>query len=222
MTKANNSSELNNSLEVFSSAVYKTKNYKTPPTHHDTNQEYASLKEKIREGAKPKPIKKSSYELIYQELKELNPHENIIWMGRSSQVIHLTAYVLCFLFAPLIIPLFFALFLNLRTKNTIYVLTQERLRVYSGIIAKRIDDLELYRVKDTSYFQPMILRFFKLSNIQLITSDANWQDSDIQGIENGIALREKIRKIVEAARIKKGVKEVDYYSRPNSPSPRFN
>ncbi len=173
------------------------------------------------EGIKFGMIKKSRYEEIFQELKEINPQENIIWIGRSSQVIHFSAYTLCILCGVLIVPLFIALYLYLHTKHTIYVLTQERLRVYSGIFAKRIDDLELYRVKDTSYSQPLILRFFSLANIRLITSDATWQDSEIQGIEKGIALREKIRKIVEAARMKKGVREVDYYSRGNQGQPRF-
>lgn len=175
------------------------------------------LKEKIQEAAEPVPVSKSEYNHIYKEIEESNPNEKIIWIGRSSQFIHSAAYIMCFLFCWLIFPIFIAWYLNESTKHTIYVLTQERLRVYSGIIIKRIDDLELYRVKDTIYMQSFILRFFGLSNILLITSDVSWGDSSIPGIENGIMIREKIRKLVEAIRVKKGVTEIDYYTRGGPP-----
>ena len=177
------------------------------------------LKEKIKEEIKPETLTKSEYNHIYHEMREANPHEEIVWIGRSSQLIHWFAYLICFLFCWLIFPLFIAWYLNERTKHTIYVLTRESLRVYSGIFIKRIDDLELYRVKDTIYIQSFVLRVFRLSSIMLITSDASWGDSSIPGIENGIVIREKLRKLVEAIRVKKGVREIDYYTRGGPPLP---
>lgn len=166
---------------------------------------------------KPRPIIQSTYDAITKELKEENPDEKVLWIGRSSQIIHIGAYIICFLTGFLIFPLIIALIIYLQTKNTIYVVTQERLRVYSGIFTKRIDDLELYRVKDTVYIQPFIFRFFNLCSIQLYTSDMTWKQSAIQGIENGMALREQIRRIVESSRINKGVREIDYFTHPALP-----
>jgi hypothetical protein len=180
------------------------------------NNETASLAEKI---IKPQPLKKNVYQRIYHELQEINPDETILWVGRSSQLVNSTTYCICFIFGILIFPLIIAYIVYLQTKNTIYVLTKERLRVYSGVITKNINDLELYRVKDTRYTQPFLFRFFKLSNIQLYTSDITWGESIISGIENGMALREQIRKIVEEARTQKGVKEFDYYTRNTPPLP---
>lgn len=199
----------NNDQEIFSFQSFKNALTDLPTPHE--------LKEKIQEEAKPEPLTKSQYNHIYKEMEEANPHEEIIWIGRSSQFIHAFAYIMCILFCWLLFPLLIAWYLNEQTKNTIYVLTQERLRVYSGIIIKRIDDLELYRVKDTIYLQPFLLRFFGLSHIRLITSDVSWGDASIPGIENGIMVREKIRKLVEAIRVKKGVTEVDYYTRGGPP-----
>lgn len=152
------------------------------------------------------------YNKICKELKYLDPDEQIVWIGRSSQLIHLGAYILCFLFFWLIIPLFIAYFLYVKTKNTIYVITPERLHEYSGILTKRIDDLELYRVKDTCYIQPITLWLFHLSSVSITTSDPNWGESVIPGIKDGMMVREKLRRLVEEARDKKGVKEVDYYA----------
>lgn len=172
-----------------------------------------SLRDKVLH---PRPIKKSIYEEIAHELQDHNPTEKIVWIGRSSQMIHLKAYIVCGFLCWLIFPILIAYIIYLHTKNTIYVVTQERMRVHTGIFSKRIDDLEWYRVKDTAFIQPFIFRFFGLSNIQLYSSDISWGQSSIPGVENGMELREKIRRIVELARVKKGVREVDYYTSPMS------
>ncbi len=191
-------------IEVFSFAAYKK--------HHDSIKPQ-TLREKITHKIKHHKVTKSEYEKIYEELKEMDPDEPIIWMGKPSQVTNLFGYVVCFLFCWLVFPLILAYYLYLRTKFTVYVLTAQRLRVYSGVFIKRIDDVELYRVKDTIFLQPFFLAWFGLSNIQLITSDSTWGDAMIMGITNGRMLREKIRSIVEVARERKGVREVDYYTR---------
>jgi uncharacterized membrane protein YdbT with pleckstrin-like domain len=116
-----------------------------------------SLRDKVLH---PRPIKKSIYEEIAHELQDHNPTEKIVWIGRSSQMIHLKAYIVCAFLSWLIFPILIAYFIYLHTKNTIYVVTQERMRVHTGIFSKRIDDLEWYRVKDTAFIQPFIFRFF--------------------------------------------------------------
>ncbi|MGH7203083.1 MAG: PH domain-containing protein [Candidatus Levyibacteriota bacterium] len=202
--------------DIYISSSYSSKkplplaNSVSPNIISDKASEHIGLSQKI---IKPRPITKTTYEYIYEKLRMQNPNEKIIWIGRSSQVIHFTAYLICAIFCWLIIPLLIAYIIYLQTKNRIYIVTQERVLVYSGVFTKRVDDLELYRIKDTAYFQPFIFRFFNLASIQFFTSDISWGDSVIPGIENGMELREKIRRIVEIARAKKGIREVDYYNR---------
>ena len=215
--KANRSSRPKDLFEVFSSASLK--NLSEDAKKNEST--LFSLKDIFKQKAHPKPVSKSEYQQIYDELKEIDPNETIIWIGRSSQLIHLVAYFFCFLFAWLLFPLLIAYILSLQTKHTIYVITNQRLRVYSGIFVRRIDDVELYRVKDTIFLQPFLLGRFGFSNIQLITSDATWGDSLIPGVSNGRMLREKIRNIVEIAREKKGVREVDYYTRGGPMPPKL-
>lgn len=192
------------SYEIFSYPAYKK--------HFDTLKP-VSFKEKITHRIKHRKVTKSEYQQIYEELQMLDANEPIVWMGKPSQANNLFAFIICFLFCWLVFPVFIAYYLYLRTKHTIYVITDQRLRVYSGVLIKRIDDVELYRVKDTIYLQPFFLSWFGLCNIQMITSDATWGDAMLQGVTNGRMLREKIRHVVEIAREKKGVKEVDYYTR---------
>ena len=211
MNKSNNHTH-ETKTEIFSFASQKKTQGKTPPKANTP----LSLKNKLRQRAQPKPVSREQYQDIYEEMREIDPNETIVWVGRSTQMIHFAAYFFCFLFGWMIFPLFIAWYLYLRTKHTVYIITNQRLRVYSGIISRRIDDVELYRVKDTIYIQPFLLGRFGFSNIQLITSDATWGDSFIPGVTDGRMLREKIRKIVEAAREKKGVREIDYYTRSST------
>lgn len=165
----------------------------------------------IKKEVKPEPVTQKTYDRILSELHEVNPNEKIIWVGQSSQIMHAMAYICCILTGWLILPLIVAYLLYLQIKNTIYVLTNDRLRVYSGIFTKHIEDIELFRIKDTAYSQPFLYQFFGVSNIHLITSDAIWGKFDIPAIYDGIIVREKMRKAVQAARRSKGVREVDYF-----------
>jgi membrane protein YdbS with pleckstrin-like domain len=211
----NRSSSQQDSFEVFSSASLKS------DAHYQKEMKSATLKQIVKQQARPKPVTKNEYEEIFEELQQTDPNESIVWIGRSSQLIHLAAYIICFLFCWLLFPILIAYYLYLQTKHTTYVITNERLRVYSGVFVRRIDDVELYRVKDTIFLQPFILGRFGFSHIQLITSDATWGDSYIPGVSNGRMLREKIRNIVEIAREKKGVREVDYYTRGGPLPPKL-
>jgi uncharacterized membrane protein YdbT with pleckstrin-like domain len=137
--------------------------------------------------------------------------ERIVWVGRPSQLVNLRAFILGGLFFWLIVPAIVAVWRWLQIRCTQYELTNERLRVTSGVLSRRTDDLELYRVKDTSFDQPFILRVFSKANINLVTSDSNSPASEILCIPAGKAsqLREKIRRSVESLRASKRVREID-------------
>ena len=74
----------------------------------------------------------------------------------------------------------------------------------------KTDELELYRVRDYKFEQPFFLRLFSLGNIVLQTSDKSDPQVVLSAIPNGEELREKLRTHVEACRMKKGVREVDF------------
>ena len=83
--------------------------------------------------------------------------EETIWRGTSSQMKNLGLFILCGLFCWLIVPIFIALARYLQTKNKIYELTTERLKITEGVFSKVTDTLELYRVKDIETRQPFPL-----------------------------------------------------------------
>lgn len=135
--------------------------------------------------------------------------EQTIWRGSSSQWKNFGVYILCLLFCWLIVPIFIALARYLQTKNKIYELTTERLKITEGIFSKVTDTLELYRVKDLETRQPFLYRLFGVENIQMNTSDTSSPFIFIEAIPHTVGLADKIRNQVEIIRQQKGVREID-------------
>jgi uncharacterized membrane protein YdbT with pleckstrin-like domain len=135
--------------------------------------------------------------------------EQTVWRGSSSQWKNLGVFILCGLFCWLIVPIFIALSRYLQTKNKIYELTTERIKITEGIFSKVTDTLELYRVKDLETRQPFLYRMFGVENVQMNTSDTSSPFIFIEAIPSVVGLGDKIRNQVEAIRAQKGVREID-------------
>lgn len=152
--------------------------------------------------------------------------ENIVWKGRSHQIVNfwpLTASILLlvlFLIGAFtwqgwlawgaLVPLAYGGWLFLGTKLKVFELTSERIRIYDGILNQKINEVELYRVKDTRLEKPFWIRIFGLSDIILQTSDRSLPEVRILAVRGGVEIREKLRKQVEILRDKKRVREVDF------------
>lgn len=155
--------------------------------------------------------------------------ETTLWSGHTSQWIHFWFYFFCVLLAAgiavaatvfalptgalsyvvLVIPLFMWLIRWWVTKCTSYELTTQRLRIRSGVLNKRVDDLELFRVRDYSMEQPLMLRLVGLGHLTMITSDATTPSVSIRAIPGVEAVREKLRTAVQAERDRKRVRQLD-------------
>ena len=135
--------------------------------------------------------------------------EEIVWRGTSSQWKNFGAFVVCTLFCWLIVPIFIAIARYLQTKNKVYELTTERLKITEGVFSKVTDTLELYRVKDIETRQPFFHRMVGIENVQMNTSDTSSPFVFIEAIPSSVALADKIRNQVEAVRAQKGVREID-------------
>lgn len=146
--------------------------------------------------------------------------EQTIWKGNPSFVINLIMDILsifvifCIVFFSvpiyfIALPLIFILWNFLSVKTTVYQLTTERLKSSYGILNKRIDELELYRVKDYRVEQPLHLRVFGLGNVILDASDKSNPVMVLRAIPNSEELLNSIRKHVEERRSSKYIRELD-------------
>lgn len=163
----------------------------------------------------------------------INPAaETTLWSGHTSQWVHFWYYFFCILLAAgigvaatvfglatagvgalsyiaLVIPLIMWLMRWWITKSTTYELTSQRLRIRSGILNKKVDELELFRVRDYTMDQPLLLRIVGLGNLTMITSDASTPTVSMRAIHDVEAVREKLRSAVQSERDRKRVRQLD-------------
>lgn len=153
-------------------------------------------------------------------------NEEILWKGGPSQLLNLGKFVAAGLMAvgigvlavftsplvwvALVLPLAWAIWCFLQIRCRRFELTTQRLRLFSGVLNQRIDEIELYRVKDMTMERPLWLRMFGLSTLSLLTSDRSHPKVQICAITEATDLRETLRKQVEFWRDKKRVREVDF------------
>jgi uncharacterized membrane protein YdbT with pleckstrin-like domain len=135
--------------------------------------------------------------------------EETVWEGSPSQVLNLGIYLLCILFCFLVVPLFWAIWRWIELRSVRYVLTTERLRVTHGVFNRRVDDIELYRVRDTALSEPFILRLFSLGNIEVSAADATSPVTYLRGIHTPDEVRNKLRRQIEVTRRRHGVRTLD-------------
>jgi uncharacterized membrane protein YdbT with pleckstrin-like domain len=97
---------------------------------------------------------------------------------------------------------------NLASK---YELTEERLIIRKGIIAKSVDEIELYRIKDVRINFTIINQIAGIGTICISSSDETTRNGDlvIRDVERAQARREELRRLVDIARQKRRVREVD-------------
>lgn len=153
--------------------------------------------------------------------------ETTFWKGSPSQWLNSGPFSIAILFAAgittgailipfhpaffgLIIPFFYALWRYLTVRCETFELTTERLRITRGIMNQTIDEVELYRVKDIVVKRKWWMRITGLGNVHLQTSDRSLPNIEIPAIRNCIGMREELRKLVEALRDKKHIREMDF------------
>jgi uncharacterized membrane protein YdbT with pleckstrin-like domain len=88
-------------------------------------------------------------------------------------------------------------------------LTTQRISVRVGVLSRQRSDLELYRVKDTTLDEPLVLRLVSLGNIRLESSDRSSPSMIIPAVRNAEQVRQKIRTHVEEMRMLRRVRELD-------------
>ena len=91
-------------------------------------------------------------------------------------------------------------------KAIYYELTTERIRLRRGILTKRTDELELYRVKDVTVVEPFLYRLFGIGNIEVTTNDASTPQLNLKAVRGALVLRESLRQSIETVREKKRVR----------------
>lgn len=95
---------------------------------------------------------------------------------------------------------------SIANRFRIYELTSERIRLKTGILTRRTEEIELYRVQDITLVEPLLERLLGIGTIQIITGDESTPHLSLQSIRGAAQLREDLRKCVETCREQKRVR----------------
>jgi len=132
--------------------------------------------------------------------------ERVLFDGYGSLVPSLGSLVLCIVTVGLwVLPLWW------RSRSRHYRLTTRRVVVETGVLGKRLEQVDLYRVSDYTVVRPIGQRLLGTGNIVLRTLDKTSPIVAIEGIRTDVvALYESIRAATEAEKARRGgVRVVD-------------
>ena len=155
--------------------------------------------------------------------------EKAAWRGGPSQLVNLPAFVASAMVAMIffvvgpnfqgvqnyimlgaLIPALWAGWKWLTVRCHRFEISTERLKIFEGVLNRTVNEVELYRVKDTQIQQPILFRHFGLGHVILETSDRSHPRATLNAIKNPREVGEILRREVEALRDKKRVREVDF------------
>lgn len=102
----------------------------------------------------------------------------------------------------------------LKTKSAVYRLTSQRLLVSQGLVAKRLDELELYRVNDVTVSQGFWERMLGYGTVTIMTVDTTNPQIRLIGLPNPMELKETIRIQYRAARRREGMHPTEFIKSP--------
>lgn len=95
--------------------------------------------------------------------------------------------------------------LGLPWSFTVYTLTEDVLYIEKGFLSKKLEEVYLYRIVDTTLVRKLNQRFFNLGTIHFYTNDKTTSEFDLVNIKNPMEVKALIAKATEECRMKKGV-----------------
>jgi membrane protein YdbS with pleckstrin-like domain len=102
--------------------------------------------------------------------------------------------------APLVIGAIAFIVTNLVRKATKVRVTNRSIETEIGILSKRIEVVELWRVKDLRYRQSLLDRLLGIAHIEVFTKDVTTPNLEVVGLPASRQLFEKLRDAIEIQR----------------------
>jgi uncharacterized membrane protein YdbT with pleckstrin-like domain len=102
------------------------------------------------------------------------------------------------------------------TMSAKYEITPQRMIIRRGVFMKSIDEIELYRVKDVRMDFSLLNQMAGIGTICLTSSDETTRSGEltIRQVPDAARRREELRRLVDAARLQRGVREFDMVREP--------
>ena len=159
------------------------------------------------------------------------PQETLVWRGTPSQWTNFGAYLFSLILAAgviaayylvppqsfpqplillgLIVPFLWALSRWIATRCQRYEVTSERVKITTGLLSRRTNEIELYRVRDYSIVEPFWLRLVGCGDVVLLTADNTSPSFVLHAVPRAATLKDQIRTHTERMRQRRGVRSLE-------------
>jgi uncharacterized membrane protein YdbT with pleckstrin-like domain len=134
------------------------------------------------------------------------PQEEVLYEGRPALIPSVGVLVLAIVTLGLwLLPRWW------RSLGVHYRITTRRIVVETGVLSKRMEQIDLYRVNDYTVDRPFLQRVLGTGNLFLKTFDKTTPELRVTEIKTDVvALYERLRQATEKDRAARGVRMVDY------------
>ena len=103
-----------------------------------------------------------------------------------------------------------AIYFWFQARATRYRITTQRIVIETGLLSKRVEQIDLYRIVDYVIERPFSQRLLGTGNLTLEAMDKTTPEVRIRGIKTDVmALYEKLRVATEAEKQRRGVRTFD-------------
>jgi len=102
------------------------------------------------------------------------------------------------------------IYFALRRLGTHYRITNQRVVIESGVLSKRMDQIDVYRINDYVVERPFGQRLLGTGNLVLSAMDRSTPDVRLRFLKTDVlGLYEQLRKATEVEKRRRGVRVVD-------------
>ncbi len=132
--------------------------------------------------------------------------EEVLFEGRAALVPSVSTLFLAILTLGL-----WLLVRWFQTLGKTYRITSRRIVVETGVLSKKLEQIDLYRVADYTVERPFGQRLMGTGNLLLKTFDKTTPELNVLAIKTDVVkLYESVRAATEADKARRGVRMVDY------------
>jgi uncharacterized membrane protein YdbT with pleckstrin-like domain len=131
--------------------------------------------------------------------------EELIWEGRPTWRAWAGEWLLGWVLLPVLVGAFLLVSVWARTRSARWKVTSRRIEIETGVLARRIDTLELWRVRDVELRQSLLDRLLGVSSLVVTAHDAHSPVLEVRGLPGDRAIYDRLMTAVMQARQQRGV-----------------
>ncbi len=135
----------------------------------------------------------------------LADNESLIWEGGATWKAWGLKWILGWVLAPVVVGLFLLASVWAATRSTRWKITSRRIEIEQGLLSKRVETLELWKVRDVELRQTLVDRMFDVSSVLVTAQDNATPALEIRGLPGSRDVYDRLMTAVMNARQQRGI-----------------